>query len=218
MSVHFENRADAGRQLADALGPTRPGNTIVIGLAHGGVPVAFEIARRLSLSLDALAVRKIGHPSQPEYGIGAVTPGEDGVYLRSTNGLTEEQVRRAIEQAQAEAKALDAVLHGDRQPLELEGKTVLLVDDGLATGATMVAAVRWARRRRAARVVVAVPVGATPTIRFLRHETDEVVCPHTPQDFGAVGLWYEDFTPISDEDVVRLLETPPIPKVAKRTT
>ncbi len=189
-----------------------------MSLAHGGVPVALEVAHRHSLPLDALAVRKIGHPSQPEYGIGAVTPGEDGVYLRSIDGLTEEQVRRAIEQAQVEAKALDAVLHGDRQPLELEGKIALLVDDGLATGATMVAAVRWARRRRAARVVVAVPVGAASGIDLLRREADDIVCPYNPEGFDAVGLWYENFTPISDEDVVGLLDELTNPTVATQTT
>ena len=149
---------------------------VVVGLARGGVPVAAEVARRLSLPLDALAVRKVGHPRQPEYGLGGVTPSRDGVYIRSNDGLTDDQLHRAIEAALAKAEALDAVLHRDRPPLDLDGRAVLLIDDGLATGATMVAAVRWARHRGAARVVVGVPVAAASSIRFLRHEADEVVC------------------------------------------
>ena len=218
VKVIFNDRADAGAQLLEALDKARLGEMIVVGLARGGVPVAAEVARSLSLSLDALAVRKIGHPWQPEYGIGAVTPGQDGVYLRSNDGLTEDELRLVIAQAQAKAEALDAVLHRDRPPLALNGKTVLLVDDGLATGATMVAAVRWARHQGAARVVVALPVAATEGIRFLLHEADDVVCPHTLEGFGAVGLWYHDFPPVSDDEVVRLLDELQIPTVAAHTT
>jgi putative phosphoribosyl transferase len=206
MNVLFQNRADAGRQLAEVLEQTRVDGMVVVGLARGGVPVAAEVARRLSLPLDALAVRKVGHPRQPEYGLGGVTPSRDGVYIRSNDGLTEDQLHRAIEAALANAAALDAVLHRDRPPLDLDGRAALLVDDGLATGATMVAAVRWARHRGSVRVVVAVPVAAASSIRFLQQEADEVVCPHRPEDFGAVGYWYEDFNPVSDKDVVVLID------------
>ena len=201
----FRNRADAGRRLAAQLGQTRVDGTVVIGLARGGVPVAAEVARSLSLPLDALAVRKVGHPSQPEYGIGGVTPSQGGVYVRSSDGLTKEQVHRLVGESVAKAAALDLVLHRDRQPLDLEGKDVLLVDDGLATGATMIAAVRWARHRGALRIIVAVPVAAASSIRPLLHEADEVVCPHILRSFGAVGYWYEDFNPVTDEDVVHLM-------------
>ena len=150
-------------------------------------------------------MRKVGHPSQPEYGIGGVTPSQDGVYVRSSDGLTKEQVRRVVEDAVAKAAALDVVLHRDHPTLDIEGRDVLLVDDGLATGATMVAAVRWARHRGAVRIIVAVPVAAASSIRFVLHEADEVVCPHILQRFGAVGCWYEDFDPVRDEDVVHLI-------------
>jgi putative phosphoribosyl transferase len=205
MNVLFENRADAGRRLAAELGQARVDGMVVVGLARGGVPVSAEVARYLSLPLDALAVRKVRHPSQPEYGIGGVTPSRDGVYVHSNDGLTKEQLHRAVEAALAKAAALDLVLHRDRPPLDLDGKEVLLVDDGLATGSTMIAAVRWARHRGAVRIVVAVPVAAASSIRSLLHEADEVVCPHTLQDFGAVGWWYEDFNPVSDEDVLHLI-------------
>ena len=205
VDVLFKNRADAGRQLAAELGQTDVHGGAVVGLARGGVPVAAEVARSLSLPLDALAVRKVGHPSQPEYAIGGVTPSQDGVYVRSSDGLTKEQVSRAVEAALAKAAALDLVLHRDRPPLDLEGKDVVLVDDGLATGATMIAAVRWARHRGAVRVIVAVPVAAASSMRFLLREADEVVCPHILRRFGAVGYWYEDFKPVADEDVVHLI-------------
>jgi putative phosphoribosyl transferase len=201
----FRNRADAGRQLAAELRQTRVDGGVVVGLARGGVPVAAEVARSFSLPLDALAVCKVGHPSQPEYGIGGVTPSRDGVYVRSNDGLTEEQVRQAVDAALAKATALDLVLHRDRPPLDLEGKDALLVDDGLATGATMFAAVRWARHRGAVRIIVAVPVAAASSIRFLLHEADEIVCPHILRRFGAVGSWYDDFRPVADKDVVRLI-------------
>jgi len=205
----FRDHASAGRRLADALAGRSLEDAVVVGLARGGVPVAAEIAQRLSLPLDALAVRKVGHPWQPEYGIGAVTPGGDGVYLRSHDGLDEDTLRRIVHEARAKAEALDERLHAGCARLDLEGKTAVLVDDGLATGATMVAAVRWAHRRGAARVVVAVPVGAAPSVRLLREEADEVVCPHAIEGFGAVGLWYDVFSQVGDDEVVALLAGQP---------
>ena len=207
MGALFRDRRHAGRQLAPALEPMQLGDAVVVGLARGGVTVAAEVARGLSLPLDALAVRKIGYPWQPEYGIGAVTPGEGGVYLRSDEGLDELELRRVVEQAKAEAEALDRVLHERYGPLDVQGQTVVLVDDGLATGATMTAAVRWARAQGAARVVVAVPVGAAQTAQMLRREADEVVCPHEQRHFGAVGFWYDVFTQVENEEVVALLDS-----------
>ena len=206
MGALFHDRVDAGRRLAATLEGADPGDAVVVGLARGGVPVAAEVARRLSLPLDALAVRKIGHPWQPEYALGAAAPGEDGVFLRSRDGLDEPELRHAIGQAKTKADLLDRVLHERHPPLELRGRTVLLVDDGLATGATMVAAVRWARGHGAARVLVAVPVGAAQSIRALREEADEVICPFALDDFGAVGLWYDVFTQVDDAEVIAILE------------
>jgi putative phosphoribosyl transferase len=205
MGARFRDRVDAGRQLAAALERAELGDAVVVGLARGGVVVAAEVARRLSLPLDALAVRKVGYPFQPEYAIGAVTPGADGVYLRTDEGLGESDLHRVIERAQAQAEALDRILHEHDPPLELRGKTAVLVDDGLATGATMVAAVGWARSRGAAHVVVAVPVGAAQSTGALRREADVVVCPYEERRFGAVGFWYDVFTQVENTEVVALL-------------
>ena len=171
-----------------------------------GVPVAAEVAESLDLPLDAVAVRKIGHPWQPEYALGAAAPGRDGIFIRSHDGLDERLLGAAIARAKASAEELDGVLHGRRPALDLHGKTALLVDDGLAMGATMVAAVRWARSRGAARVVVAVPVGAREAVHFLRREADEVICPSQPKAFGAVGFWYEHFPQVGDAQVLAVLE------------
>ena len=182
------------------------GDAVVIGLARGGVPVAAGVAEILDLPLDAVAVRKIGHPWQPEYALGAVAPGRDGIFVRSHDGLDERLLGAAIARAKASAEELDGVLHERRPALDLRGKTALLVDDGLATGATMVAAVRWARSRGAARVVVAVPVGAREAVHFLRREADRVICLSEPEVFGAVGFWYEVFAQVGEAQVLAMLE------------
>ena len=199
----YADRVEAGRVLARQLAGEL-GDAVVVGLARGGVVVAGEVAAALALPLDVLAVRKVRHPWQPEYAIGAVTP-QDGVYIRARDGLTEAQVQAAVELAEKQARELDARLHQSVGQLELEGAACILVDDGLATGATMIAAARWAHRRRSARVVAAVPVGATDSLRTLAAETDAVVCPYPLARFYAVGVWYESFAQVDDEDVRRLL-------------
>jgi putative phosphoribosyl transferase len=207
----FRNRREAGRLLAGELEEidlvvAAGERVVVVGLARGGVEVAAEIAAALNAPLDALAVRKVGHPWQPEYGIGAVAPGGIG-FIRSHDGLTEVEVADALEAAQQKSAILDASLHRQFPQLSVDDATCVLADDGLATGGTMVAAVRWARAGGAHRVVVAVPVGAAATVQTLERDedVDSVVCLLTPLDFGAVGVWYEDFHQVSDEDVVELL-------------
>jgi putative phosphoribosyl transferase len=200
----FRDRAHAGRVLARALCDERHEDAVVVGLARGGVPVAAEVARELDLPLDLVVVRKVGHPWQPEYAIGAVTS-SGGLYMRGRDGLTEEQVAVAVAAAQREARQLEEALRRTRRARASAGRRVLLVDDGLATGATMVAAVRWARDLRAARVVAAAPVGSAHAATLLRHEADRVVCPHAFTYFAAVGSWYDDFTPVDDDEVLRLL-------------
>ena len=198
------DRREGGRLLSGWLESARGTDAVVVGLARGGVVVAAEVAARLRLPLDVVAVRKVGHPWQPEYAIGAVTPG-DGVYVRGPNGLTEEQVQAAVEEAKARARELDERLHEETPPVELAGRTCILVDDGLATGATMIAAVRWARLRCAARVIAAVPVGAGASLLRIEAEADTVVCPHKLDPFFAVGLYYARFEQVEDEEVRRLL-------------
>ena len=201
----LDNRREAGRLLgAELRGRKLAGDAVVIGLARGGVEVAAEVARALDAPLDVLAVRKVAHPWQREYAIGAVTPG-GGVYLRGRDGLSRAEVAQAVLEAKTKADALDARLHAGRPPVELRGVSAVLVDDGLATGATMFAAIRWARGLDARRVLVGVPVGAADTVDLVRGLADEVVCLFELEDFGAVGLWYCDFTQVSDDEVVALL-------------
>lgn len=202
--IGFDDRTEAGRQLAQAL-VEHSENAVVVGLARGGVVVAAQVAQAFRLPLDALAVRKVGHPLQPEYAIGAVTP-RGGVYVRAHDGLTDAQVQAAVDTAQEKADALDRRLHARHPPVAIEGKTCLLVDDGLATGATMIAAIRWARAEGARRVVVCVPVGAAETVSRIDQEADAVVALEAPADFVAVGFWYRNFLPVSDEEVISLLE------------
>lgn len=201
----YRDRREAGGKLADAFVNRKIEGYLVIGLARGGVEVAAEVAQALGVPLDALAVRKVRHPWQPEYAIGAVTPG-GGVYVRGHDGLTEEEVQAAVTAAQEQARELDLQIHADQPARDPGGKTVVLVDDGLATGSTMMAAVRWARAAGAGRVLVAVPVGASETVRTVEREVDEVVCLEQPALFGAVGIWYESFPQVSDERVRTLLE------------
>ena len=200
----YRDRFDAGRKLAAALRDA-PRPDVVVGLARGGVQVAAEVARALGAELDVVAVRKVGHPWQPEYGIGAVVPG--GVaYVRGSDGLTEEQVARAVARARTDAEELDRRLHALHPPADLRSKDVLLVDDGLATGSTMIAAARWARAAGARRVSAAVPVAAAETAAVVRGEVDELTCPSEPAVFGAVGFWYEEFAQVDDAEVLRLLD------------
>jgi len=199
----FEDRRDAGRRLARALAGAEA--DLVVGLARGGVAVAAEVARALGVELDVLAVRKVGHPWQPEYAIGAVTPG-GGVYIRGYDGLAPEEAMEVARRAQVHAEELDRVLHERRPAVDPAGKACLLVDDGLATGATMIAAIRWARARGARRVTVAVPVAPPETVAVLEREADAVVCVAAPLSVGAVGFWYVDFAQVTDAEVLALLD------------
>ena len=200
----FDDRRDAGRELAASLEAERRPGLIVVGLARGGMETAAEVARALDARLDVVAVRKIGHPWQPEYAIGAVTP-DRGVFLRDTSGLDEQELARVVEETKTKATTLDRRLHADYPAADLDGETVVLVDDGLATGATMVAAVRWARAAGAARVVAAVPVAAARSLELIQREADAVACPHALENFFAVGSWYRRFPQLDDEAVIQLL-------------
>ncbi|MGZ4334757.1 MAG: phosphoribosyltransferase [Gaiellaceae bacterium] len=201
----FLDRIDAGRRLGEALLDERGPDCVVVGLARGGVQVAAEVARALETPLDVVAVRKVRYPGQPEYALGAVTPG-DGVYVRGPDGLTDEQVAQAVATAKDQALELDRRLHARRASISLERKTAILVDDGLATGATMIAAARWAKAAGAGRVVAAVPVAAAESVRLLRREVDDVVTLHAPHRFFAVAVWYGSFSQLDDDDVLQLLD------------
>ncbi|MEA2826637.1 MAG: putative phosphoribosyl transferase [Actinomycetota bacterium] len=204
----YRDRADAGVRLAaafDASWPGRP-DIVVLGLARGGVPVAYEVARALRAPLDVFVVRKLGVPGHEELAFGALASGG----LRVLNDDVAATLPPAVvaEVTARESAALaerEATYRGDRPPLDLRGRTVVLVDDGLATGASMRAAVGAVRAQGPHQIVVAVPVGAGATRDLLQTEADMVVCPLTPRHFVAVGSWYDDFSPTSDEEVCRLL-------------
>jgi putative phosphoribosyl transferase len=204
VGVLFHDRVDAGRQLARVLDRLRDPELIVLGLPRGGVVVAAEVARELGAPFDAIAVRKVGHPLQPEYALGAVTS-SGGVYVRDRSTLSDEELADAIRAAQVGADMLDRVLHPASNAVGLGGKKALVVDDGLATGATMVAALRSVRAAGAAAVIAASPVAAAQSAPAVRAEADETVFLYELAHFWSVGAWYETFDQVEDDVVIRLL-------------
>ena len=207
----FEDRAHAGRELAARLGAFEGReDVVVLGLARGGVPVAAAIGRELRVPFDAFAVRKLGVPWQQELAFGAVASG--GVRVLNADVVREMPLpQEAIEEIAArEARELvlrERAYRGDRPPVALEDRTVILVDDGIATGSSMRAAVRAVRSSAPAAVLVAVPVGPSETCAAIAQEVGRVVCVLTPDPFRAVGVWYERFDQCTDEEVRRLLAT-----------
>jgi putative phosphoribosyl transferase len=205
----FADRVEAGRVLGAALdGRVAPDETVVLGLPRGGVPVAAEVARALGAPLDVLLVRKLGAPGQPELAIGAIA--EDGVALVNEDVLQSLQLGRdaidaAIAREQPELDRRLASYRGGRPPVPVAGRTAVVVDDGLATGATMEAAVRALAARGAGRLVVAVPVASIEAVERLRTVAHDVIAVTTPAPFYAVGAWYVDFTATDDDEVVHLL-------------
>ena len=206
----FRDREEAGRLLADALRGYAGAGTIVVGLPRGGVPVASEVARALGAPLDVFVVRKLGVPFQPELAMGAIASGD--VLVRNESVLRmlpdPEQSLELVRHREASVLAeRERRYRGARPALDPAGKTVIVADDGIATGSTMKAAIRALQAAGAGRVVVAVPVAPPDSCRELESLADDVVCLQAPQRFSAVGQWYEDFSQTSDEEVQRLLES-----------
>jgi putative phosphoribosyl transferase len=205
----FRDRANAGRRLAEALThyKGRP-DVLVLALPRGGVPVAYEVARMLGAPLDVFVVRKLGVPGEPEVAMGAIATGNVRVLNRdvvTALGIPPQMIDAVAARELVELERRERAYRGDRPAPSVAGRTVILVDDGLATGATMRAAVMAIKAQNPARVVVAVPTAERAACDDLRSEVDEVVCAETPPLFGAVGLWYEDFSETSDEEVRDLL-------------
>lgn len=204
----FRDRTDAGAQLAERLVAYRGQDVLVLGIPRGGVPVAAEVARKLDAELDIVVARKLGAPFQPELAIGAVTA-NGGRYLNDAlaqeAGVTAEYLEAITADEMAEAHRREERFRGARRAPRIDGRIVIVVDDGLATGATMRAAVRSLRKRQPARLIVAIPVGPPETCATLRAEADDVIALQEPEPFLAVGLYYEDFRPTDEQEIELLL-------------
>jgi putative phosphoribosyl transferase len=210
----FIDRTDAGRQLAKALARYKAQRPVVLALPRGGVPVAAEVATVLDAPLDLILVRKIGVPFQPELAMGAVVDGREPVIVRnedviSLTGVSEQEFNATCDQQLAEIERRRKLYLGDRPHPQIAGRTVIVVDDGIATGATTRAALQAIRMRKPSKLVLAVPVAPTESLKELRGEADDIVCLEDYEEFGAIGLFYSDFRQVSDTEVIELLARHP---------
>ena len=207
----FQNRAEAGRLLAQALLPYKDKDAVILALPRGGVEVGAEIARALNAPLDLLLVRKIGVPVHPELAAGAIIDGGTPIVVRNEDVIratrtTEAQFQEVRDRELAEIERRRKHYLGGRPAIDPRGKIAIVVDDGIATGATMRAALRALRERKPAKLVLAVPVAPPEAIAALRGEADEVVCLEMPEAFGALGYFYADFRQLDDQDVIAMLD------------
>jgi predicted phosphoribosyltransferase len=207
----FKDRSDAGRKLAAALAKYRDQQCVVLALPRGGVPVAVEVAATLNAPLDLILVRKIGVPFQPELAMGAVADGGAKIVVRNDDvirlaGVDEADFKAVCESELAEIERRRQTYLGSREPVNVSGRTAIVIDDGIATGATTRAALRATRMRHPRKLVLAVPVAPTESLAAMREEADDVVCLEDHEFFGAIGLYYSDFRQVSDEEVTRALQ------------
>jgi putative phosphoribosyl transferase len=215
--VPFKDRSDAGRKLASALAQYTDRQPVVLALPRGGVPVAAEVAAALNAPLDLVLVRKIGVPFQPELAMGAVVDGDAPLVVRNEDvirlaRIDEADFKAICDSALAEIERRRQRYLGGRARVEVAGRTAIVIDDGIATGATTRAALRATRMRKPKRLVLAVPVAPTDSLAAMREEADEVVCLEDHEAFGAIGFYYSDFWQLSDEDVIKILERFPVRK------
>jgi putative phosphoribosyl transferase len=213
--MEFRDRSDAGRRLAKALSSYKDRHAVVLALPRGGVPVAAEVAATLDASLDLILVRKIGVPAQPELAMGAVVDGLAPIVVRNDDvirlsGTTAREFDEACERERAEIERRRKLYIGERPRAEIAGQVAIVIDDGIATGATTKAALRAIRKQKPKELVLAVPVAPPETIAELRQEVDALICLETPDPFGAIGYFYRDFRQVSDEEVVEILRRFPI--------
>jgi putative phosphoribosyl transferase len=206
----FADRLDAGRKLAEALAAYKDQHPIILALPRGGVPVAAEVAKAFGAPLDLILVRKLGVPDQPELAMGALVGGRAPIIVRNDDvirhtGVDEAEFARVCAREQAEIERRRQRYLGPRSHPEVNGRVVIVIDDGLATGATMRAALRATRARGPQRLVLAIPVAPTAALAAMREEADEIVCLETHDYFGAIGFYYRDFSQTSDEEVMAAL-------------
>jgi len=211
----FIDRTEAGRKLAKALASYKDPRPVVLALPRGGVPVAAEIAAALDAPLDLILVRKIGVPFQPELAMGAVVDGGEPVIVRnedviSLTGVSEQEFNATRDQQLAEIERRRKLYLGDRPHPQITGRVVIVVDDGVATGATTRAALHAMRKRKPSKLVLAVPVAPTDTLKKLRGEADDIICLEDYEQFGAIGLFYSDFRQVSDTEVIEILARHPV--------
>lgn len=209
--MRFRDRSDAGHRLAEKLIGVDTDNAVVIALPRGGVPVAAIVAEELGLPLDVILVRKVGAPQQPELAVGAVTDGDEmrltvNRDIQAELGLSDEEIEELARRQLPEIERRCETYYKGRSPTPLSGKTVIVVDDGVATGATVNAALRLIRAQKPARLILALPVAPADAIARLEEHADTVICLQTPSPFYAVGAHYADFSQVSDEEVIALLE------------
>lgn len=211
----FRNRSDAGRRLAMALSAYKGRDAVILALPRGGVPVAAEVAEALDAPLDLILVRKIGVPSQPELAMGAVVDGAAPIIVRNQevielSGTTADEFDAVCAEELAEIERRRKLYLGERTRAPITGQVIIVVDDGIATGATTRAALKAIRNRKPKELVLAVPVAPPDTIEQLRGEVDALICLETPASFGAIGCFYRDFRQVSDEEVMQVLKRFPV--------
>jgi predicted phosphoribosyltransferase len=206
----FRDRRDAGQQLAIRLAAYGPEHPVILALPRGGVPVAAEVAKALEAPLDLILVRKLGVPWQPELAMGAVVDGGAPLVVRNESvvrlaGISDRQFAAVCDEELAEIERRRKIYLGDRARIEIAGRTVIIVDDGIATGATTRAALRATRMRNPKKLVLAVPVGPAAIVREMRDEADTVICLEEQEYFGAISLYYSNFRQVDDKEVIELL-------------
>jgi putative phosphoribosyl transferase len=212
VAMSFRNRTEAGKTLARAVARYRNEPCVVLALPRGGVPVAAEVAKALKAPLDLILVRKIGVPVQPELAMGAAADGGEPVIVRNEDvireaGITDEEFKTVCERELVEIGRRRKKYLGQREPTEVAGRIAILVDDGVATGATTRAALRSVRKRNPKKLILAVPVAPSDTIAALKPEADDIVCLESHVFFGAIGFFYADFRQVSDEEVIAILNS-----------
>ena len=218
--MSFKDRTDAGRKLAKALAGYKNQQPVILALPRGGVPVAAEVAALLDAPLDLILVRKIGVPFQPELAMGAVVDGGTPLIVRNEDviglaGIDDAEFKAICDSELAEIERRHQRYLGSREHVDVSGRTAIVIDDGVATGATTRAALRATRMRNPKKLVLAVPVAPTDNLAALRSDADDVICLEDHEFFGAIGLYYADFNQVTDEEVIEILQRFPVPKLGR---